>query len=255
MLRGLITALRTLTVLPVPGKDADHMASSLPWFPFVGGLLGGILYSVAIGMSSISGNSWPQGAALVVTCCSVLLTKGLHLDGLADCADAFGNWHKKEKTLEIMKDPHTGVFGVVSIVSILLAKWICLTRIIDEGSVTCIISACTVSRAMQVELAASFPYARAEGGTAAPFIRDSRVYHRIAALVSALALLAVVNGFAGMILFAVGWIVSRLLGFWSLKRTGGVTGDVLGACSEIVETTALFLCASLGKRILDLYFY
>jgi adenosylcobinamide-GDP ribazoletransferase len=255
MLRGLITAVRTLTVLPVPGHDAEKMASSLPWFPLVGFMLGGFLYVIARLIGLIADNDWPQGAAMVLTGCGILLTKGLHLDGLADWADAFGNLHDKNKTLAIMKDSHIGAFGATAIAFILLAKWIFLTRIIDSGSLNCIISASIVSRTMQAELATTLPYARAEEGIAAPFVRGARFHHRCIAITSALAMLALLNGLAGLIMVAVGWIACKGFGLWSKKRIGGVTGDVLGACSELIETLTLFLCALLGKTITGLYFF
>jgi adenosylcobinamide-GDP ribazoletransferase len=102
-------------------------------------------------------------------------------------------------------------------------------------------------------MAASFPYAREEDGTAAPFVRDARFCHRCAAMILGLLLLALVNGIAGLMIFAVGWIACRLFGFWSYKRIGGVTGDVLGACSELIETIILFLCAMLEKKIMGFH--
>ncbi len=255
MLRGLITALRTLTILPVPGNDAKNMASSLPWFPLAGCLLGGILYGIAVVWGLCIGNSWPQGAAMVLTGCGILLTKGIHMDGLADWADAFGNLHDKNRTLAIMKDSHIGAFGAIAIVFVLLAKWVSLTRIIACGSLNCIVSAYIVSRTMQVELAASLPYARAEGGIAAPFIRDAKFLHRAVALASALVMLMLLNGLAGLIILAVGWIACGALGLWAKKRIGGVTGDILGACSEIIETMTFFLCAFWGRTIAGMSFF
>jgi adenosylcobinamide-GDP ribazoletransferase len=247
MLRGFITAIRTLTAIPLPGKDADRLASSLPWFPVVGCLLGGILYAVAWVVGLIDSNHWPQGGALVVTVAGVFLTKGLHLDGLADFADGFGNWHEKAKTLAIMKDSHIGVFGAISIAVILLVKWVALTRLIASESTVYIVSGYVVSRLMLVELACSHPYARLEKGTGAPFIRDARPRDRIFAAIFGIVFLILLNGLIGIAIFIFGWISCRLIGLWSNKRIGGITGDVLGACSELVETMTFFLCALLGQ--------
>jgi adenosylcobinamide-GDP ribazoletransferase len=98
-MRGLVTAIRTLTALPIPGTDAKSMASSLPWFPLVGGVLGGMLYAIAKISGLIDLNSWPQGTAMVLTGVGILLTKGFHMDGLSDFSDAFGNWTIKIKRL------------------------------------------------------------------------------------------------------------------------------------------------------------
>jgi adenosylcobinamide-GDP ribazoletransferase len=254
MRSGLVTAIRTLTALPVPGRDADRLASALRWFPVVGLLLGGILYAAARVAGLLAGDGWSQGCAIFVTGLGILLTKGLHLDGLADFADGFGNWHEKDKTLSIMKDPHMGVFGAASIVFVLLVKWISLTRLIASGSSLIIISGYVVSRAMLVELACSYPYARSEKGTAAPFVQDARPVDRIVALVCAAGALLFLNGFVGIALFTIGWIACRLLGHWSKKRIGGITGDVLGAGSELIETMTFFLCALPGKELSRWYF-
>jgi adenosylcobinamide-GDP ribazoletransferase len=255
MLHGLITALRTLTVFPVPGTDTDRMESSLPWFPVVGCLLGGILYAMVKGFGLVIGNHWPQGSAILLIGGGIVLTKGFHLDGLADWSDAFFNWHDREKTLTIMKDPHTGVFGVLSIVLVILTKWISITRIIASGSLICIISSYIISRTMMVELATSFPYARSDEGTGAPFIRNARLHHRIIAYVLTLTLLGIFNGPAGLVCLVLGWMACRLLGFWSNKRIKGITGDVLGACSELIETFVLFLFATFGKKLMESSFF
>jgi len=243
MISGFITAIRTLSILPAPGKDASNMASSLPWFPVVGLVLGGILFGIVYAVGLIMDNPWPEGLAALVVCGGVVLTRALHLDGLADFADGFGGRGDRIKTLAIMKDPHTGSFGVVAIVALLLVKWVSLAKCIGNDLSVIIIVACVASRAMMAELAATHPYARAEG-TAAPFVKNARPVHRIMSLATGVALLvALVGPVVGLISFCIGWAVCRLFGFWCGKRLGGITGDVLGACSEITETTILFTAA------------
>jgi adenosylcobinamide-GDP ribazoletransferase len=248
MFKGLITAIRTLSILPIPGKDAERMSSSLPWFPLVGFMLGSICYGMALLMEFVTGNRWPEGTAIIVLGCGILLTRAIHMDGLADWADGFGGGRDRQKILAIMKDPHVGAFGVIAVVVIVAVKWVALTGLIAFGSSTYIIVSYIVSRTMQVELAASLPYARAEDGTAAPFVKDARFSHRFAALFFALVVLA---GLCGPITSAatmcLGWLVCRLFGWWCYRRVGGVTGDLLGACSEIMETIILFIGAIVGK--------
>jgi adenosylcobinamide-GDP ribazoletransferase len=248
MIKGFITAIRTLSILPVPGKDADNMASSLPWFPVVGLLLGSILYALVYGARLISGNPWPQGIAAVILGCSVLLTRAIHLDGLGDWADGFGGRGDRVKTLAIMKDPHTGSFGVVAIALALVFKWVALTRLVECDSSIMIIAAFVISRAIMAELASTLPYARAEGGTAAPFVNNARPVHRFVALgVAAILSIVLVGPLAGAVAFCIGWIACRLFGWWCRRWLGGVTGDVLGACNEIVETGILFAGAFYGS--------
>ena len=103
---GLITALRTLTVLPVPGREAHNPAMALPWFPWAGVLIGGLTAGVAFLFGGPAG--WPAGAGVAALAFNVWLTGGLHLDGLGDAVDALHGGQTRERRLEIMKDPHLG---------------------------------------------------------------------------------------------------------------------------------------------------
>ncbi len=239
-MNGLITALRLLSILPAPGQDAKEMSSALPWFPLTGAILGGALYGLALLADGWSGGGWPNGVAAAVLLGGVVLTGALHLDGLADWADSFGG-QNKQAALEIMKDSRTGTFGVIALIIILLIKWISLVRLIEADAFVWIIAACIVSRTMQVELAVYLPYARAEGGTGASIVQGARRSHRIWALLSALIMLAVLGGQAGVLGLGAGWAACRGFGWWCRRRLGGVTGDLLGAGSEIVETLILVI--------------
>lgn len=247
MLTGLITALRTLTTFPVPGKDARNFTSALPWFPLVGAFLGCFVFLTGYGIRIITHNSWHELAAAGMVIAGIAVTRGMHADGLADWADAFWNPHDKEKTLAIMKDTHTGVFGVIAIACMVLVQWIALDKMAARGLLDGIIAAYIVSRTMQVELATSLPSARQQG-TAASFVMGAQPYHRIIAFVCAGVMLSILYGLKGMFLLVCGWGITLLLGIWSKKRIGGVTGDILGACSVINETALLILCAGVGMQ-------
>ena len=246
MLGGLATAMRTLTILPFPGGEARKAASALPWFPLVGGALGGILYGICVLEDRFLGSAWPGGMAILVVALGAVLTRAIHLDGLADWADAFGSMSDRKRKLAIMKDPHVGAFGIVALVTILAAKWVAVVQLLEYEAAVWIVAAYVVSRAMQVELAAALPYARVEDGTAAPFVRDARLWHRLVAWLVAAALVLGVFGPAGAAALAVGVVIARSFGFWCRRRMGGVTGDLLGAASELVETGVLFLAALSG---------
>lgn len=250
-LRGAITATRTLSILPVPGSDSERISSSLPWFGLVGGVLGAILYGVSLSVDQITGKDWPEVTALAVLVVGILLTNGFHLDGLADWADGFYGARDRKKILAIMKDSHIGAFGGIALIVILLAKWIALTRLVAFDLSIWVIAAYVVSRTMQVELAVSQPYARSEGGTGAPFVEDARFSHSLWGIFSSAILLLVFFGPAGLILLGIGWLICKLFGLWCFSRVGGVTGDLLGACSEIIETTIFILCAVFGKGLVD----
>lgn len=246
MFQGLITAIRTLTIIPIPGKDARNLAASLPWFPVVGFFLGSILYGITFLAGIAFNNPWNEGLALLLVGSGIILTRAIHIDGFADWSDGFGGGIDKQKILLIMKDPHKGAFGVIAIVFIILAKWVCLSHLLAMHSSHWIIGAYVISRSMQVEMAATLPYARIESGTAEPFVNNARSTHRIAALIVGSGIVTFFFRLTGCIFMVSSWIVCTLFGLWCKNRIKGATGDTLGAISEIVETIVLLASSFLG---------
>jgi adenosylcobinamide-GDP ribazoletransferase len=244
MWRGLVTAIRTLTSFPMPGRDAANMAGALPWFPVVGLLLGLALYWLSILLGYDRDGRWPSGMAVLLVVVGTVFTRGLHLDGLSDWADGFWGGKDRESTLRIMKDPHAGAFGVVAIVGMLLAKYACFAELIRVGFQPWIVAALVLSRTAQVWLACWLPYARAEGGKAAPFVQGARQMHKALATALAAVLLTAwfrADNWLWVPALVVAWLLARGMAMWSRARIHGVTGDVLGATSEIVETSILAL--------------
>lgn len=251
LLGGAVTALRTLTLLPVPGREGRSLASALFWFPFVGLLVGGLGWGLASALLYIE-PGWVAGAAFVVILLSAFITRGLHLDGLADMADGFGGARERARTLEIMKDSRVGAFGVIAIVLVLLAKWVILTHLLESEGGLWIIVAAVLSRAAMVELARSQPYARRSRGMGAEFVSGAGLEHVIVAVMAALTVTVVFVGWGGGIVCLIVWCMVIALGHWFRRRVGGVTGDLLGASSELVETTVLFFGALFGRHLVEL---
>lgn len=234
-MKSFITAIQTLSILPIRGEGCDDFSDSLPWFPIVGMILGGILTILA----HLCGNMPAEATAALVLLGGVLLTRGFHIDGLADCADGFGGGYTRERVLEIMKDSATGAFGSIAIALSLLIKWVALKHLIESGHLSGILIAYTISRAMQVEQMVHLPYARANG-TAASFVRGAQPLHRrLAHLVAGLTAL-LLGGLIGLKLYLIAWLAAWLFGLYCKKRVGGITGDLLGATSEITEILILF---------------
>ncbi len=240
MRKGLITAIRTLTIIPVPGQDTENFSSTLYWFVPVGLLLGSILFLISWVIGLLNVPAWHEGTAVLILIAGIFLTRGFHLDGLADFADGFWGGYDREKTLAIMKDSFLGTFAVVSIVLVLLAKWVVLVRLLEANKAIWIIAAFIISRAGMVELSACLPYAR-ETGTAASFVKGAGFKHRIVTLALASALLYPLFNIAGLVLMVIGLLFCRLFGLWCLKRVGGITGDLLGTSCELSETLVCFL--------------
>ncbi len=249
MMRGFVTAMRTLTILPCPGLDAKEMRASLPWFPGIGLLLGLLVCIPVFGGMRFGLFFWPEAAAAAAVAASATLTRGLHLDGLADWVDGFwGGRGDRTRTLAIMKDPHTGTFGQLALMLTILFQWVAITRLITIQSWTWIPAAFVISRTAQVYLAVRFPYARDEGGTGGPFIRDAS-WPDLAGAFALAGLLLLIGGTTAA--FQIGWLLVVILaaeglGRWCKRRIGGITGDILGAGSTLAETATLLTGAMLG---------
>lgn len=242
MLRGLVTAMRTLSVLPVPGREAGKFSDSLYWFPLVGLFLGGLQAAAAM---LAAGFAWPELSAALVLLSGVVLTRGMHADGLADMADGFFGGRDREARLRIMKDPSVGSFGVLALVLLYLLKWVVLARLLAGEFWTVLIAGVVLARVAQVVLASLLPYARSGGGTASGFVSGAGAWHAAAALLTGAGLVVLLTGFSHLFFTLLGAFVavSVLVGWLSVRRIGGVTGDVLGAASELCELVAWCVAA------------
>ncbi|MDD5678231.1 MAG: adenosylcobinamide-GDP ribazoletransferase [Kiritimatiellae bacterium] len=242
MIRGFITAMRTLTILPVPGKDTERMGNALYYFPLIGALIGGLVTMVVWFLGSVL--TWSLGAGIAGVLMSAWVTRGLHLDGLSDTVDGFYGAATRERRLEIMKDHHVGAFGVVAIVLALLMKMAALFQLAFYGHWAWIPVPFILARMIQVLLAVTLPYARNEGGTAEAFVKQANASHFIVAGICALILCAVLVQLGALALFAVTFLIGYLLARWMKHTFGGVTGDLLGFSNEMVECTLLFAIAA-----------
>lgn len=239
----MVTAFRTLTSLPVPGTDAPSLASAMPFFPVVGAVIGASVTAVLYGMHQAG---WPAGGSVLAVIVILLLTRGLHVDGLADVSDALGAGRTVERRLQIMKDPHMGAFGVMAIVGDLLLKTVALDRLATLQQWSLLAVPFIVSRAILAVPAASLPYARPEGGKAAPFVSDARPRHLVAGVAVGMILCVAIAGLAGVLLMLQGLVIAVVLRLWMRHAFGGVTGDLLGFSNEIVETGLLTFAAAIA---------
>jgi adenosylcobinamide-GDP ribazoletransferase len=249
-MRGFIAAIRFLTILPVPGKygtGRDDLAASLPHFPLVGLLIGlpvgGLFYLI--------GPYMPQ-PVLVVLAVTVLLgvSKALHLDGVADCADGFFSSRPQERILEIMRDSRIGTMGVVALFLVLSFKIAALWSLpVDELWLLLILMPVAGRCSMPIMMAL-LPYARPEGGLATVFYEGNAV---VEALWAGVLLLIACWFFAGIVGLLIGFltlITILLFCFFCKKMIGGATGDTLGAVCEISETAIAVFYASLMSLLI-----
>ncbi|WP_460117069.1 adenosylcobinamide-GDP ribazoletransferase [Pseudomonas sp. S2_C03] len=231
-------ALQFLSSLPIrlPGMPApQELGRSLLFYPLVGLLFGVILWTLN---GLLLGAPLLLHAALLLTAW-VLLSGGLHLDGLADSADAWlGGFGDRERTLAIMKDPRSGPIAVVTLVVVLLLKFCALLALIEQQHAVLLIIVPVIGRSALLGLFLTTPYVRAGGLGQALADHLPRLAGKRVLAVSALAC-ALIGGLSGA--FAV--VLAALVFVWlrrvMLRRLGGATGDTAGALLELLEVAVL----------------
>lgn len=241
-MRALLAAFAFLTRLPLPAQEApspEHRGRSVLYYPLVGLVIGALLVLLAAVLGSVHAL---LSAALVLSAW-VLLTGGLHLDGLADSADAWVGGHgDRARTLAIMKDPASGPAGVCAIVLVLMVKIAALEVLVAQRAHLTLVLAPLFGRAALALLLAVTPYVRPAGLGAAQAEHLPRAAVAIALLVVA-AVPVVALGPVGAALVAAVLLLLYALRRLMLQRIGGTTGDTLGASCEIVETAVLVFMA------------
>jgi len=242
---SFVTAMRTLTILPVPGKDTERPADALYYFPVVGAIIGALVQLVAWLLGSLL--HWPAGAAAAGVLALVWLTRALHLDGLSDTVDACFASPERGRRLAIMKDPHIGAFGAAAIILALLCKAVSLEKLCSTGHGSWIILPVVFSRAVMVLAVVCLPYARSEGGKAQPFFSGARPAHFWAAGSMAVVLSLVLAGITGLFAALLALMLSMAAVWWMKKAFGGATGDLLGFTGEAVECVLYFFLAAIAN--------
>ena len=245
-LRPLWIAGRLLSRFPFPdpGQVAPaELGRAVPWYPAIGLLLG-----LAIGLAAVLLGpgllNRPAGVtAALVLALWVWSTGGLHLDGLADTADAWvGGQGSRERTLAIMKDPASGPAGVTALVLVLVAKFAALTALIGAGDGWSLLWVPLLARAQLPLLLIGTPYARPQGMAGDPAREAPPGACRLVVALAGGATVAVL-GWVGVLLLATAaalyWPLRRVL----LERLGGFTGDTAGALVELTETLLILVLA------------
>ncbi|MBO7746558.1 adenosylcobinamide-GDP ribazoletransferase [Paenibacillus sp. MWE-103] len=248
------TAFQLLTRIPVPVEipfTPEMLARSVVYYPVVGAVIGG---AVAAAGAGLDGRVPAMPAAVLLVAFWLLLTGGLHLDGLMDTADGVLSHRSRERMLEIMKDSRVGAMGVLAAIVLLLFKFSLLDAWLEQGrnwpaEAALLALACGWSRLWVAVAMAFWPFARADEGMAVLF-RGVKARHALAAA----AVQAVLTGIAALALPAPegGWLAAiavsaalaaaagSLLAWRLCRKLGGLTGDTYGAMTEILEAILLF---------------
>ena len=235
-------AVSFLTIVPVRTTDADgsDVAASMAWFPLIGLLLG-----VALALEDhLLAALLPHAtrSALIVLSLT-LVTGALHLDGLADTADALGAGRDRDRALEILRDSRIGAFGAIALFFALALKLISIETVFGRARIATLILAPMLSRWSMVAVSYQFDYLRTSGAGSAMLGRGAA---RNLGVASILALAVMLPLHSGRIFEAYGVTIVATLAMrrFYRRRFGGITGDLIGACGEIVEVLAMIALGS-----------
>jgi len=241
---GFALAWQFLTIIPLPSRFIPETTSStfaiaLRWFPLVGFLLGFGLVAIDQVLENVFA---PLVLNLVILSLYVVVTGGLHQDGLADTVDAFAGGTTPEHRLEIFRDSHIGALGVTGLVLSLGLRYAGLMALpvgLRELVLLCMPAVGRWSMVVGVWRAV---YPRVEG-LAAAFIRNnSFVDVLVASIVVAIGVGVIFAPAVAVVVLCAGYLLVRSYVWWVSGKIGGITGDILGSINEGVEIVFV-LCA------------
>lgn len=233
---AFILALQFLTRIPVTSNISatdKQLGQSVLFYPLIGLLIGSFLAFIAFLLQ----NSSVSLQAAVLLTFWVLITGGLHLDGLADCADGWaGGLGSSQRSLEIMKDPNSGAIAIVMLILVLLLKWSALSSLLEQKiffPVLIIIPA--LGRSAILALMLSCQYVSSNGLGEKLNLYLPKTAAKIILLVSIIAGIY----FLGFFTILMASLMLLAIGFLAKQRLGGITGDVYGAAVELLEVVLL----------------
>jgi len=236
-----LLALEFLTVLRLRRPaivESEALAASQAFFPLVGLLLGGLMAAADHALPSSLGPGITGWLLMVLL---LLLSGGLHADGLADSADGVLGGATPARRLEIMRDPAIGSFGALALIAVLGLKGIALGGLAGGIWPEALILIPALSRWACVVSIAAFAYAR-PAGLGASFHQGSWPAAAPLAGVTCLGAAIALAGLEGAVAWAIAAGCGLLLGAFIASRLGGLTGDSYGAVVEVTEA-ALFVLA------------
>jgi adenosylcobinamide-GDP ribazoletransferase len=237
----LLSAFQFLTAIPISLKKVNdkQMAASMIFFPVVGLVLGLLMAGAHMLLSATSLS--PGAINIILVVGLIAITGGMHLDGLADTADAFLSGKNKEEMLLIMRDPHIGVMGTLGIISAILLKIALLTGLNNNSKAAALILMMVLSRWSAVLLMQASPYARAEGKakTFTKGITPSIALFCTGITLACAIALGPLKGISAMAMVAA---ITYAFGKYSCRRINGITGDIIGCTIELTEIAALAVC-------------
>lgn len=243
---SFLAALRFLTSIPTPwwrGASRKEFAGSLPYYPVIG-LLIGLLLAAVYWLTSLFLPIWVS-STIVVTAL-VVITGGMHLDGLIDAVDGVAASHKDPDIgKDVMKKPGIGAFGAIAVFLILALKIVLVASIPDEWIIAALIVMPVVSRWTMVYTLFAYPYARSQG--AGNELKQATGWFAfLLATLTTLAITIVITEWATLSIIIPVWLFAVIAANYFKRRFDGLTGDTYGAISEMSEVLILVVIVLLA---------
>ena len=250
MLSRLVVAWQFLTIVPVSRRHhiiaPEQLAHSMIWFPAVGLLVGGLLVAAMWVFEMALSRTVSDGLVVVLL---IIVTRGLHMDGLADTIDGWAGGRTPQQRLAIMRDPRIGAMGAMALIADLGLRYLGLSALPEHGRWLAVASMPLVGRWAMAVGGLRMPYARAEGGMAEPFLTHLKTEHVAGATVFAGIWLIWCFGPTGALsALALSGLTARGIALLSRRLCGGITGDVFGLINEGAEILFLIAAPALMSR-------
>lgn len=242
-MRHFIAALQFITIIPAGRADTFDPPKMIPFFPIVGLFLG--LLMALFDHFATALWSRPVVSLLDILLLAVL-TGAFHLDGLGDSADGLLGQRSRDKALTIMKDSRLGTMGLVAIVFGLALKWAGIAGL-ETNRILLLIIVPAYARGAMLFGMRYLEYGRPEGGTGLDFFKTRLEWPAFWGL-SAPVVLSFFLGWAFIWLNLAFIGLTLILVCYFKRRVGCITGDMLGAMAEILES-GLFLLISIGGAV------
>jgi adenosylcobinamide-GDP ribazoletransferase len=224
---------------PLARHDRDSVGAAAPFFPVAGAAI--VLGAGAVAQTTATFAPALLAAALAVSSLA-LVTGALHLDALADTADALGGWSREDR-LRIMRDHPIGAYGATALFLTLLIEVAAFAALLEaDASLAVFVAVGAASRAVAPPLAAILPYARLD--EAATSVTSGFTSTRAGVALAVAAALAVVAGVDGLLVLASSLGVAAAVGLFCRRWLGGVTGDTLGAATQVAEVAGLIVAVA-----------
>lgn len=232
------TALMFFTRIPVPASlpySPGLLNKALRYFPLVGALVG----ALGAGLLWLALLVLPLPLALLLSIlATIFITGAFHEDGFADFCDGYGGGMTTERILDIMKDSRLGTYGTVGLLAMLATKYTALLHLPPSEIFGLLIAGHTLSRLLPVLLVRTTPYIREDAlSKAKPIGNEVNTASLWIASLTALPFLLLLPLQLTVLLLPAALLVYWRFRHYIMKRTGGYSGDVLGALQQLVEVT------------------